>query len=101
MQKNLKHMMEAPPLPGTGLHTMRKKHHLHDIPAGRTWKVLMEQKSPCVVPIHPVAFNGKPADWGDNVKLTEFIFLRDKSQQTLDAMYTDFIEKVWRAPGMN
>lgn len=41
-----------------------------------TWPEILKCSVPVICPIHPVAFGGKPADWGDLVKLTDFIFLR-------------------------
>ena len=78
MQRRLRYVMEDMPLNPNSLSSLRKRRGLEPIPRGESWKLLVANNSPVVVPIHAAAFMGKPADWAEHTNLTEFIFLRHK-----------------------
>lgn len=59
-----------------------------------TKKTVIEllENSPIVIPIDPVAFGGVPPDWKDNIKMTNFIYLRNKNDKLNDSIM-DFINQ--------
>ncbi|CAK8986148.1 Transmembrane protein 65 [Durusdinium trenchii] len=94
---SLKVILETNPLTGD-LNTMRNTRGLPsigglilDIFQGNAWMHLQERQVPLIVPINPVAFGGKPRDWGPQSVLTNYVFLRDPEQE-LDEPLDQFIE---------
>lgn len=57
-----------------------------------TISVLLDQKAPLVVPIHPVPFGGRPKDWPESVIMTDFIFLQGGATPKLSKEILDFID---------
>eukprot|EP01127_Copromyxa_protea_P012705 TRINITY_DN3334_c0_g1_i3.p1 TRINITY_DN3334_c0_g1~~TRINITY_DN3334_c0_g1_i3.p1 ORF type:complete len:298 (+),score=52.07 TRINITY_DN3334_c0_g1_i3:343-1236(+) len=58
-----------------------------------SFECLARHNMPFVVPIHEIAFGGKPADWNSNSVLTDFIFLRQEGKNELSSEVTTFVEK--------
>ena len=56
------------------LANLRRQLGLHAVDVG-AWSTLVAQRVPIIIPMHPSTFT-RPADWGEHVVCTDFIFLR-------------------------
>ena len=70
----LKRLFEANPCLPFALPKMRHKLGLE---ASDTWAAILQQKLPVVIPINPASFN-RPVGWHENIRTTDFIFLRER-----------------------
>lgn len=77
-RKSIKATFENFPLAAHSLPNMRAAYSL---PWKATWPTVFEQGIPMVLPMHPSTFS-RPADWGPNIKLTDFIFLRPRDKKS-------------------
>eukprot|EP00667_Euglena_gracilis_P004177 EG_transcript_4196 len=89
--EKLRTLMEATPFDPNALNKMRHNRGLQKIPPGSSWKVLISQNAPIVVPINEECFGGKPDDWPPSAEFTNFIFLREDNH--LSQEYRDFINR--------
>eukprot|EP01123_Difflugia_compressa_P010658 TRINITY_DN3966_c0_g1_i1.p1 TRINITY_DN3966_c0_g1~~TRINITY_DN3966_c0_g1_i1.p1 ORF type:complete len:354 (+),score=65.46 TRINITY_DN3966_c0_g1_i1:46-1062(+) len=58
-----------------------------------TWIHIVKTNMPLIIPIQEYAFGGKPSDWHENARLTNFIFLRKGPLSDLSPKFENFLNE--------
>jgi len=91
--RRVKYFMENNPFT-TRLDEMYRRRGIHRNMGNRNdFEVIVDKKYPLVIPIKPAAFGGKPDDWPDSARMTDFIFLRSSSVPELTDAVQAFISQ--------